>query len=208
MRKKYVWDNQAAIDDFLNSQEIGHLSTINEEGWPDTVPVNYIWHGGCLYIHGGLGAKIDNIRRDSKASFVVTEAMGILTVDITSSPCHNTQLGRSVLLKGHLREVKNPDQKLRILEKFITKYDQTAARMLEDGHLTPEEISDQAAFHHCLLLELAVETQTGRQHFLNGKPEKYRKAVAAYFQHRGQELGSERDCRTALLIAQVLEDEK
>lgn len=207
MQKKYIWDDQGAIDEFLGSQEIGHLSTIDEDGWPHTVPVNYIWHGGAVYIHGGLGTKVDNLRRNSKASFVVTEAMGILTVEVTSSPCNDTQLGRSVLLRGHLREIKNPDQKLRMLKKLIAKYDQAASRKLEEGHLAPEGISDQAAFRHCLLLELEVTAQTARQQFLNGKPEKYRKTVAAYFQRRGQELGGERDYRTALFINQALERE-
>lgn len=207
MQKKYIWDDQDAIDEFLADQEIGHLSTIDEDGWPNSVPVNYIWHGGAIYIHGGLGRKVDNLRRDSKASFVVTEALGVLTIEITGSPCNDTQLGRSVLLRGHLREIRNPDQKLRMLNKMIAKYDQAAARKLEEGHQAPEGIADQAAFHHCLLLELQVSNLTARQQFLIGKPEKYRTTVADYFQRRGQDLGAERDFKTALLINQALEKE-
>jgi len=207
MQKKYVWDEQAAIDDFLGTQEIGHLSTVDEDGWPHTVPVNYVWHGGAIYMHGGPGLKVTNLRRSPKATFTVTEALGILTVDLTSNPCHDTQLGRSVILRGHLREIKLPDQKLRFLNKIIAKYDQAAARRLEEGHVTPEGISDQAAFHHCIVLELQAEALTARQQFLNGKPEKYRKTAAAYFQRRGQELGTERDYKTALLISQALEKE-
>lgn len=208
MQKKYIWDDRASIDEFLNSQEIGHLSTIAEDGWPHTVPVNYIWHGGAIYIHGGLGRKVDNLRRNPKASFTVTEALGVLTVEITSNPCQNTQLGRSVILRGHLGEVRLPEQKLRLLNKITAKYDQAAALRLEEGRLTPEGISDQAAFQHCLLLELTVESLTARQQLLNGKPDKYRKTVAAYFQRRGQELGTERDYKTALFINQALEKEQ
>lgn len=208
MQKKYVWSDQAAIDDFLNDQEIGHLSTIDEEGWPHTVPVNYIWHGGAVYIHGGPGGKVDNLRRNPKASFAVTEALGLLSVEITSNPCQDTQLGRSVLLRGVMSEVKMPDQKLRVLNKLIAKYDRAASGKLQDGGLTPEGIADQAAFKHCIVLELKVESLAARQQLLVGKPEKYRKTVAAYFQGRGQDLGSERDLRTALLILQALEKEQ
>lgn len=207
MKKKSIWDDQPAIDEFLREQEVGHLTTIDGEGWPHTVPVNFLWHGGAVFIHGGPGVKIENLRANPKVAFAVTEALGLVTVDLTGSPCQDTQLGRSVLIQGPAREIKNPDQKLRVLNRLIAKYDPAAEGRFESGHFTPEGLADQSVFHHCLVVEIQAQNLTARRQILLGKPEKFRKTAAAFFQRRGHELMSSRDLKTAMLINQSLDQE-
>ncbi len=203
MKKEYVWTDTAAIDVFLNEQEIGHLTTIDAEGWPQTVPVNYLWQGGTLYFHSGLRGKIDQLRQNPKVAFAVTEPLGLLTSEVTSGPCHDTQLGRSVLIRGLAREVKSREEKLRLLNKIIAKYDPAAARDPQNNPRDPESLLNEPGFHGCLVVAVEVTMLTARQNLLDGKPTKYRQAVAAHFQKRGQELGRERDLKTAALLTRA-----
>ena len=200
MNKHHVWTDEQEIDEFLQSQEIGHLTTIDGDGWPQTVPFNYLWQGGAIFLHTGLGSKIENLRRNPKVSFTVTEPLGVLTSDITGSPCRDTQLGLSVLIRGLAKELKTPEQKLRVLNKFIAKYDPAATVDPESEQMAPESIMDQPGFHQCLVVEIEVAALVGRRHILRDKPEKYRQTVADYFQKKAQESGRERDFKTALVL--------
>lgn len=208
MREQYVWTDEAAINDFLSRQEIGHLTTVDEEGWPQTVPINYLWKTGRLFFHSGLRGKMEHLRRNPKVAFVVTEALGLLTSEITAAPCQDTQLGRSVMIRGLASEVRSPEEKLLILNKIIDKYDPVAVTGPDGRPRDPEGLATEPAFHGCLVVAVEVVTLTARRHLLGGKPEKYRKAVAAHFQKRGHDLGIERDLKTALLLNESLEQQE
>ncbi|MDR1922623.1 MAG: pyridoxamine 5'-phosphate oxidase family protein [Candidatus Adiutrix sp.] len=206
MRKAHAWNDEAALDDFLHNMEIGHLTTIDAEGWPLTVPLNYVWHGGNIFFHTGPGEKMANLRANPKVSFTVTEALGLLTSDFTNAPCHDTQLGRSVFIRGLAHEIAEPERKQRILGKIIAKYDpKFAAASGDDENFSPESIMEQPSFQACQVVEIVAASLSGRRHLLSDKPEKYRKAVAAHFQRLGQETGRERDLATARLIFQNLD---
>lgn len=203
MREAFVWNDEAAIDEFLRTREIGHLTTLDGEGWPHTVPLDYLWQGGVIFLHTGLGAKIEHLRRNPKVSFVVTEVLSVLGGDFTASPCRQTQLGRSVLIRGVAREVRATERKLLVLNKLVAKYDPAAGQPSEEAQLTAESLVDQPGFAACQVVEIEVTSLTARCHLLLNKPEKYRKAAAAYFQGRGQETGDARDLKTALLLSQT-----
>jgi len=204
MREKYVWSDKADIYEFLQNEEIGHLTTIDADGWPHTVALNYVWHGGSVYFHSGHSGKIERLRVNPKVSFAVTEALGLLTSDFSSGPCQDTQLGRSVLIRGLAEEIKAPERKLIILNKLIAKYDPAAASEPESERMAPEAIMEQPGFQACLVVEIKVSAMTARRHLLDEKPEKYRRTVAAHFQRLGQETGRQRDLKTAILINQSL----
>lgn len=204
MREKYVWSDEAGIDEFLRAGEIGHLTTIDADGWPHTVPVNYVWYGGSAFFHTGQSGKIERLRANPKVSFVVTEALGILTSDFSSGPCQDTQLGRSVMIRGLAREIKSPERKLMALSKLIAKYDPEALADKDSEKMAPEAIMDQPGFKACLVVEIEVASLTAHRHLLNDKPEKYRRAVAAHFQKLGQQNSSQRDLRTAVLISRSI----
>ncbi len=206
MRTTYVWKDEAAIEEFLRQTEIGHLTTIDPDGWPHTVPLNFLWQGGSIFFHTGLGDKIEHLRQNPKVAFSVTEALSVLTSDFTASPCRNAQLGRSVLIRGLAREIKSPEQKAAILTRLVAKYD-PAAITTDSGadQLAPEVLLEQPGFQATIVVEIETAGLAARRHLLPNKPEKYRKAVAAYFQKRGQDRGDERDLKTALLVSQTFD---
>lgn len=203
MRDAFVWTDEAAIDEFLRAREIGHLTTLDEDGWPHTVPLDYVWQGGAVFFHTGLGAKMEHLRRNPKVSFVVTEVLSVLGGDFTASPCRQTHLGRSVLIRGLAREVTAPERKLLVLNKFAAKYDPAVGQPSEQAQMNAESLVDQPGFAACQVVEIEVVGLTARQHLLPNKPEKYRKAAAAYFQRRGQATGDARDLKTAQLLSQT-----
>jgi len=203
MRDEYAWTDETAIDDFLNEMETGVLGTIDEDGWPHCVPVNYIWHGGSVYFHCGPGSKLDNLRREPKVSFTVVEALSVVTSEFSSSPCRNTQLGRSVVIKGLAGEVRSPEQKQLMLNKLIGKYDPQAVHRPESEKMTLESLTDLPGFSQCRVVKIETREFRARLDLLQNKPEKYLKTMAAHFQKLAHEEGRERDAKTALLINQL-----
>ncbi|MDR1044548.1 MAG: pyridoxamine 5'-phosphate oxidase family protein [Candidatus Adiutrix sp.] len=207
MHKDYVWTDQVAIDEFLSEQEVGYLSTLDAEGWPYTVPVNFLWLGGSIFFHSGRGLKIENLRQNPKVCLNVGQPLSLLTADFTSFPCRDTQLGLSVLVRGLARELKNPEDKLNILNKIIAKYDPGALADTRSSHLPPESLMEQPAVQGCLVVEIEVTSLSGRRSLLTGKPEKYRRAAVAHLQKAGREKGCQLSLKTAAMISRHLDDD-
>ncbi len=204
MRDEYAWKDEAAIDLFLRQQDTGLLGTVDREGWPYCVPVNYIWQGGSIYFHSGSGSKLDNLRRNSKVSFTVVEPLAVVTSEFTSSPCRNTQLGRSVIIRGEAREIESPEQKQLILNKLIGKYDPPAVHEPESVKMTLESLLDLPGFNQCRVIKILSSSFSARLDLLQTKPEKYLKTISAHFQKLALEEGREREAKTAVLINQML----
>jgi nitroimidazol reductase NimA-like FMN-containing flavoprotein (pyridoxamine 5'-phosphate oxidase superfamily) len=204
MRTDKIWSDEAAVHDFLLCGELGHLTTIDSEGWPHTVPIDYVWHDRSVFFHSGPGAKLDHLALNPKAAFVVTEALEPLTSEITydNNPCLDTHLGRSVLIRGLAREVVEPAEKLEILNIIISKYDPKALRL---GENLPgsEAIKSHPGFAACRVMRIEVVKLTGCRLLLLNQPAEYRAALADHFEARGLALDSARDLKTSILLRSV-----
>jgi len=204
MRADKVWSDEAAVHDFLLHGEVGHLTTIDSEGWPHTVPVDYVWHDRAVFFHSGSGAKMNHLAVNPKVAFAVTEALETLTSEITSdnNPCHDTHLGRSVLIRGLAREIVEPAEKLKILNIIIAKYDPKAIRL---GENLPgsESVKTQTGFTACRVVKIEVVKLTACRLLLLNKPEEYRAALADHFEARGLTQDSARDLKTSILLRSV-----
>lgn len=99
----------------LESRDIGILSTMNEDGTPYAVPVNYIFVNGKIYIRTSPhGQKISNIIRDPECSFAVFDAEGYNSkgkVDF-----------ESVSVKGKARLITDNKEEMEILRDVANKY--------------------------------------------------------------------------------------
>jgi nitroimidazol reductase NimA-like FMN-containing flavoprotein (pyridoxamine 5'-phosphate oxidase superfamily) len=73
MRKMRRKDKEIGTDEairFLAGCEYGVLSTVDNDGQPYGVPLNYAYKDNCIYFHCSLtGHKIDNIDNNPKVSF-------------------------------------------------------------------------------------------------------------------------------------------
>ena len=60
------------IIEFLSSQQTGRISSIDENGYPQIIPMNFVFINDAVYMHSHIrGEKLGNIRRNQKAGFEV-----------------------------------------------------------------------------------------------------------------------------------------
>ena len=86
-RKKQVLSEQECAD-ILARREWGVLGLHGDDGYPYTVPLNYVYYNGIIYFHSArTGHKIDAIDRDDKASFCVVDKS-----DLVPEKFHGTAL--------------------------------------------------------------------------------------------------------------------
>ncbi len=79
MRRKnqqLAYDEAVAV---LENGKTGVLAVLGDEGYPYTVPVNYVYKNGKIYLHcAKAGHKLDAIRACNKVSFCVIEQDEVL----------------------------------------------------------------------------------------------------------------------------------
>ena len=72
-------DTNAKIDNLLRQTMIGFLSTLNQDGSPNTMPLWYEWDGErILMFSGAEAAKIRRLRRDPRAALCIAEGIGVM----------------------------------------------------------------------------------------------------------------------------------
>jgi len=115
----------------LEKFETGVISTLNEDGYPYSVPVNFIYLSGRIYIHGrDKGHKILNIMRDSKCSFTTFNAQGYNMEGKTA--CDTETDFESVIVQGRAMILKDDNEKYMILRAIADKYGRKGVEMPAD----------------------------------------------------------------------------
>lgn len=101
--------------DILEKANYGVLSTVDDNGQPYGVPLNYVYEKGALYFHCAIeGYKLDNIKNNSKVSFCVVGHENVLPDKFSTDY-------ESVIIFGRAEEVFD-DEKNRALLGLIDKY--------------------------------------------------------------------------------------
>ena len=127
----------ANIIDFLNQEKVGRVASIDEQGYPQIIPMNFVYvkniidtqssneNIGAVYMHSHpFGEKIDNIKRNSKVGFEVDSYVCFLP----SYYFHPTDASQadtlyvSVVIKGNASIVQNKDEKANALNALMKKY--------------------------------------------------------------------------------------
>lgn len=132
----------------LKEGQTAVLGVIGDNGYPYTVPLNYVYDGGKVYFHCAKeGHKIDAIRKNDKVSLTVIEHDQIV-------PEEFTDYFRSVILFGRARilesdsEIREAAKKLglkyynapKAVEEEIDKFWKTLACVeIEIDHITGKE---------------------------------------------------------------------
>jgi nitroimidazol reductase NimA-like FMN-containing flavoprotein (pyridoxamine 5'-phosphate oxidase superfamily) len=120
MRTHQLTPEQA--EQLLNSAQTGVLATLDEDGYPYAVPIQFVYVNGKIYVHGlPKGQKTGNILRDGRVSFTAHETDGLI-LGKENNPCDvNTQY-RSVVVRGNASLLSDIAAKKEILLKLTTKY--------------------------------------------------------------------------------------
>lgn len=126
------------IINFLNDRLVGRLATIDSNGYPQVIPMNFVYiqtrnhknHSALLnqhsiYMHSyPYGEKIDNIKRNSKVGFEVDQHIAFLP----SYYFHPTDASQadtlyiSIVIKGESFIVENYEEKALALNALMEKY--------------------------------------------------------------------------------------
>ena len=138
--KKLEIQSKKKIIDFLNSQPVGRIASIDIDGYPQIIPMNFVYlqqHDSlnksltdtmrldAVYMHSHpLGEKLDNIKRNPKVGFEVDQHICFLP----SYYFHPTDASQadtlyiSVVIKGTAVIVEDNEEKAKALNGLMEKY--------------------------------------------------------------------------------------
>ena len=113
------------IIEFLSSQQTGRISSIDENGYPQIIPMNFVFINDAIYTHSHTkGEKLENIKRNQKVGFEVDKSLEFLPSyfsDPTDASLADT-LYISVVIKGKASIVLDRVEKTTALNGLIKKY--------------------------------------------------------------------------------------
>ena len=113
------------IIEFLSSQQTGRIASIDGNGFPQIIPMNFVFIEDAVYMHSHIrGEKLDNIRRNQKVGFEVDKSLEFLPSyfsDPTDASLADT-LYISVIIKGNASIVSDKEEKTNALNGLMKKY--------------------------------------------------------------------------------------
>lgn len=138
--KKLEIQSKKKIVEFLNNQSVGRIASIDINGYPQIIPMNFVYlqqgylnnnltdtirRSDAVYMHSyPLGEKLDNIKRNPKVGFEVDRHICFLP----SYYFHPTDASQadtlyiSVVIKGTAYIVENNEEKSQALNSLMKKY--------------------------------------------------------------------------------------
>ena len=145
LSRKFEIQSREKIASFLNSQPVGRIATIDAKGFPQIIPMNFVYLDGMIYMHSHpAGEKIDNLRSNPNAGFEVDQHVCFLP----SYYFHPTDASQadtlyvSVVIKGRAELVANSVEKSRALNALMQKYQKEGDyEPLEESMHSVEEVA-------------------------------------------------------------------
>ena len=122
---KLVIKSKDKIIRFLNEQQTGRISSIDKNGYPQIIPMNFVLVDGSIYMHSHIkGEKLDNVKRNPKVGFEVDKNLEFLPsyfFDPDDASLADT-LYISVVIKGEAHIVSDVNEKVLALNALMKKY--------------------------------------------------------------------------------------
>lgn len=113
------------INKFLNEEHVGRIASIDKEGFPEVIPMNFAFLDDSIYMHSHTkGEKLDNIRNNSNVGFEVDRELEFLPSyfeDPKDASLADT-LYISVVIKGNASLVTDKEEKVLALNGLMEKY--------------------------------------------------------------------------------------
>ncbi|MBA4437258.1 MAG: pyridoxamine 5'-phosphate oxidase family protein [Nitrosopumilus sp.] len=113
------------IKEFLNDEHVGRISSIDVNGFPQIIPMNFVFLNDAIYMHSHVkGEKLDNISNNDKVGFESDRELEFLP-SYFEDP-HNASLADtlyiSVVIKGIASFVSDRSEKTLALNGLMKKY--------------------------------------------------------------------------------------
>ncbi len=113
------------IKEFLKEEHVGRISSIDQNGFPQIIPMNFVFLNDAIYIHSHVkGEKLDNVSRNNKVGFEVDRELEFLPSyfeDPNDASLADT-LYISVVIKGIASFVTDRGEKTLALNGLMEKY--------------------------------------------------------------------------------------
>lgn len=188
MKKKSCEITEKSVKESILKQcTVGRMATIDEDGYPYIVPLNYVYWQDKIYFHcAHEGEKITNINRDNRVCFEVDIPLSYLDTGFfpeNSVPSGVTQFYHSVIIRGKANIVNDLQEKIDALNALVAAH--------EPGIEITKITSELPAVKGCKVIAISVESMTGKQNLAQSKPDNMKEALASYFNKRGIGMDSE-----------------
>src|ERR687885_2141932 len=136
--RKFEIQSAKKVIEFLNTQPAGRIATIDSKGYPQVIPMNFVYvrsnttcmdsnciESDAVYMHSHpIGEKLDNIRRNSQVGFEVDRHICFLPSYYfhSSDASQADTLYISVVIKGNALLVEDNIEKANALNALMEKY--------------------------------------------------------------------------------------
>ena len=139
MRLKDQALSRAEIEDILAKTTHGTLALNGDDGYPYSVPVNFVYSDGKIYF--------DCMSRDDKVSFSVVGMEDVKSDKFTSD-------FSSVIIFGRVKILKEREEKLQVMYKMVGKF---SPDHMEGGRKYAENGCEACGY------EITIEHMTGKR---------------------------------------------
>ena len=147
MRRQDKALSDVDIIKILNQGEYGVLATVDSDGQPYGVPLNYVYIDGDIYFHCALeGHKLDNIACNDKVSFSVVGRTEVLPAEFSTGYESVIAFGTAAVISG--------DERYRGLMALAEKY---SPDYLSEASAYIEKLDKQTA-----VVRFSVDRMTGK----------------------------------------------
>lgn len=113
------------IKEFLDKEHVGRIATIDQNGYPQVIPMNFVFLNDAIYMHSHTkGEKLENVTRNDKVGFEVDRELEFLPSyfeDPKDASLADT-LYISVVIKGKGMIVNDKQEKTNALNGLMKKY--------------------------------------------------------------------------------------
>lgn len=126
MRRKKQQISKAQCIQILKEATSGVLALACGDAYPYAVPLSYVFSDNCLYFHcARSGHKLNMLQKQNKASFCVIAQDHVVPEKLTT-------YYRSVIVFGHITEIKDLDEKQSAIRLLGEKYAPMLTNMQEE----------------------------------------------------------------------------
>ena len=154
---KLIIKSKDKIIKFLSEESTGRISSIDKEGFPQIIPMNFVFLDNSVYMHSHIrGEKIENIKRNSKVGFEVDRNLEFLPSyfsDPDDASLADT-LYISVVIKGEAILVEDKKEKVLALNGLMKKYQ-------PEGRYTPM-IEDMDVLDATAVIKVTPKEMNGK----------------------------------------------
>ncbi len=145
------------IKEFLSEEHVGRIASIDENGFPQIIPMNFVLLNDAVYMHSHVrGEKLDNISRNSRVGFESDRELEFLP-SYFQDP-HDASLADtlyiSIVIKGTASLVSDKDEKTIALNALMEKYQ-------PEGQYAPMQ-SEMRVLDAVTVIKVTPQTLSGK----------------------------------------------